>query len=265
MPKHPLLVLVCPLFGLLGFSCHGVSPGNRSTPKPLELMSYNIRHGVGMDGVLDLDRIAEVIRREKPDLVALQEIDRNCIRSGNRDIAQELGDACGMQAYFAKFMDYQGGEYGLAVLSRLPVVEVTSHRLPDGAEPRVALEVEVQVDGLPSTMSFVCIHNDWTDDGIRQRQVNSLLGALRDDTHPIVLAGDFNALPGDTSTDLFLCSGWNNLGNFREHTFPSDAPTKTIDYFMVRGFENHAGKTLVLDERMASDHRPIRVTLSFDN
>ncbi len=261
------LLILSALCGLLCFGCESTPVAISKAPTELgslELMSYNIRHGVGMDGVLDLERIAQVIKRERPDLVALQEIDQNCTRSGNRDIAQELGQACGMQAYFTKFMDFQGGEYGLAILSRLPIVEVTSHRLPDGAEPRQALEVQFQIEGLAEPISFVCIHNDWTDDNIRQKQVNALLAAIDQQSRPFILAGDFNAVPGDLSTDIFLCDGWNNLGDFKEHTFPSDKPIKTIDYFMVKGFVNHSGRTRVMNEAMASDHRPIRATLRFE-
>ncbi len=261
------LFFLSALCGLLCFGCESTplaAAGQGSATGSLELMSYNIRHGVGMDGVLDLDRIAEVIGREAPDLVALQEKDQNCTRSGGRDIARELGEALGMQAYFAKFMDFQGGEYGLAVLSRLPVVEVMRHRLPDGAEPRTALEVRCRVEGLAQPISFVCIHNDWTDDRIRQRQVQALLAAAGGQSRPTILAGDFNAVPGDVSTDMFLCDGWSNLGDFEEHTFPADHPIKTIDYFMVKGFANHSGRTRVVEETMASDHRPIRATLRFE-
>ncbi len=93
MTKTPnsYLFILSALCGLLCFGCASTpmaASGESAATGSLELMSYNIRHGVGMDGVLDLERIAEVINRERPDLVALQEIDRNCTRSGNRDIAR---------------------------------------------------------------------------------------------------------------------------------------------------------------------------------
>lgn len=257
--SYLVLAMLC---GCLSFSCRATPESVQ--PATLELMSYNIRHGVGMDGVLDLERIAEVIRRENPDLLALQEIDHTCTRSGNRDIAGELGKALGMEAHFGKFMDFQGGRYGMAVLSKLPVQEVNIHRLPDGAEPRIALEVQVTVQGMASPISFIGIHNDWTDDAIRIKQVNALLAAIEDSGRPTVLAGDFNAVPGDLSTDIFLCGGWNNLGDFKDFTFPADKPNRTIDYIMIKGFQNPSGQTRVVDESVASDHRPIRASLRFD-
>ena len=72
------------LFCLLAFNVNG--------QHDLRLMSYNIRHGVGLDGRLDLERIAEVINREHLDIVALQEVDSVTQRTGERDLLSELGE-----------------------------------------------------------------------------------------------------------------------------------------------------------------------------
>ncbi|MFT5200177.1 MAG: endonuclease/exonuclease/phosphatase family metal-dependent hydrolase [Planctomycetota bacterium] len=260
--RFTLVAISC----FLDIGCSSVDSGleDESTKRvTLELMTYNIRHGVGMDDVLDLERIAEVIKRENPDLVALQEIDRFCERSGNRDLATELAEICGMKAHFASFMNFQGGEYGLAVLSRLPVKSTTAHPLPSGAEPRTALELRVEVEGLATPISFVCLHHDWTDDKFRRLQVRALLTALGTERRPIILAGDFNALPEDESMDILRKAGWKTLGDEKENTFPADHPVKTIDYFMVKGFRRQSDLTRVLDEKLASDHRPLRTTFRF--
>ena len=101
----------------------------------VKVLSYNIRHGAGLDGRIDLERIAEVIRRADPDLVALQEVDKCCERSGNQDTPARLGQALGMEHRFGKCMAYQGGEYGMAVLSRLPVTETIPHTLRTPCQP----------------------------------------------------------------------------------------------------------------------------------
>lgn len=82
----------------------------------LRVLAYNIHHGEGMDDAVDLPRIADVIRSEKPDFVALQEVDKGVNRSGKVNQAMVLGELLGMYHNFAKFMDYDGGEYGLARL-----------------------------------------------------------------------------------------------------------------------------------------------------
>ena len=85
-------------------------------------MSYNVHHGEGSDGRIDLERIAAVIKEEKADLVALQEVDRGVLRSGKRDLPAELAKLTGMSVFFENNFGYQGGEYGNAILTRLPVL-----------------------------------------------------------------------------------------------------------------------------------------------
>lgn len=234
---------------------------SKENPVTLKVVAYNIKHGRGMDGKVDLKRIAEVLKRTEADLIALQEIDKNCTRSGKVDIAKELGTMLGMEHRFAKFMDYQGGEYGLAILSRFPIVASTRHPLPDGAEPRCALEVQVRPPNLYA-ISFVCIHNDWTDDAIRVKQVRALMEAIPfSPGRRLLLAGDFNAKRSEASMRLLSDAGWNILEKKgAANTFPSDVPKTEIDFLVLRGFEVRSAEHRVIDERIASDHRPIEAT-----
>src|SRR5690606_16250040 len=108
----------------------------------IRVVSYNIRHGRGMDDSLDLSRSAAVLASLRPDIVGLQEVDDRVERSGNVDEAAELGEQLGMEHVFGAFMPYQGGRYGMAILSRFPIVSVNPLRLPEGNEPRIALLAE---------------------------------------------------------------------------------------------------------------------------
>ena len=89
---------------------------------PLKILSYNIRHGVGLDTILDLSRSAEIVRASAPDLVGLQEIDNRCSRSDSINQTDYLAEQTNMQGTFGKFMDYQGGAYGMATLSGKPII-----------------------------------------------------------------------------------------------------------------------------------------------
>ena len=102
----------------------------------IRVLSYNIRQGEGLDGCVDLERTAEVIRRADPDLVALQEVDTCCERSGNQDTPALLGQVLGMEHRSGRCMAYQGGEYGMAVLSRLPVTDTIPQTVPGPLYPR---------------------------------------------------------------------------------------------------------------------------------
>ncbi|MCH2064144.1 MAG: endonuclease/exonuclease/phosphatase family protein [Roseibacillus sp.] len=232
-------------------------------PAKIRLVAYNIKHGRGIDNRVDLKRIASVLRKLKPDLVALQEIDHTCTRSGKVDQAAALGNLLGMHYRFGKFMDFQGGQYGLAVLSRFPVQKSIRHQLSPGAEPRCALEVIVQPAASGPPLSFVSIHNDWTREPFRVAQVNDLIMGLRERKHPVILAGDFNAEPKAESLARLRASGFLILTKEKgAKTFPSPAPRIEIDYFMTRGFSFvNPPLTVVHDERLASDHCPIAIEL----
>lgn len=234
-------------------------------PTTLRLVAYNIKHGRGMDSRVDLKRIASVLRKLKPDLVALQEIDHTCTRSGKVDQAAALGALLGMHHRFGNFMDFQGGQYGLAVLSRFPIQKSRRHQLAPGAEPRCALEVTVQPSADAPPLSFVSIHNDWTREAFRMAQVADLLAGLKQRRHPVILAGDFNAEPEAESLARLRTAGFLILPKKKDaKTFPSPSPKIEIDYFMTRGFPFvNPPLTIVHDERLASDHRPIVMELPF--
>lgn len=150
---------------------------------PITIVSYNILHGKGMDGKIDLERIAAVIAKESPDLVTLQEVDQNCARSGNNDQAAELGRLLKMNHRFGKFMNLQGGEYGMAVLSRFPIEKTIRHQLPPGAEPRCALEIQVRPDGWQEPLSLIR-HKDlllFSNPHHRSKRTNITVRASLDD------------------------------------------------------------------------------------
>ena len=223
----------------------------------LRLMSYNIHHGEGIDGKIDIERIAKVISKENPDLVALQEVDKKCARSGDRDIAAELGELLGMEHIFGKAMDFQGGEYGLAILSKLPIMETSLHQLPKGDEPRCALEAKVKIGNYPKLVSFVCIHNSWKSEDIRIDQIKGLLKSLGELDHPAVLAGDFNAKRKDESMHLLKHADWKILSYQSKKMSVYAEPDSQIDFFVINNFPHTSAESNVVDETIASDHSPI--------
>jgi endonuclease/exonuclease/phosphatase family metal-dependent hydrolase len=222
----------------------------------LRVVSYNIKHGQGMDGEVDLERTAAVLKKLKPDFVALQEVDKMATRSGKVDQAAELGRMLGMHHAFGKFMDFQGGEYGLAVLSRFPVLDTHEHKLPDGAEPRVVLEVVTQPDATGPNLSVASIHLDWTKEELRMAQIKALEKRLSPRKDPFVLVGDFNAKPGSPTME-FVGRTWTVVPKTGERsTFSAAEPRIEIDYVVTRGIGKGA-TCRVVAEAVASDHRPL--------
>src|ERR1044072_7375031 len=115
----------------------------------LNVMSYNIHVGIGMDKKLDLARIAEVIKGSRADIIGLQEVDRGVERTGRVDEIRELARLTGMDYAFAHNLDYQGGQYGVAVLSRFPILAIDHMRFANRRERerRGFIRVEVAVGG----------------------------------------------------------------------------------------------------------------------
>jgi endonuclease/exonuclease/phosphatase family metal-dependent hydrolase len=226
-------------------------------PATLRVLAYNIHHGAGNDEVLDLERIARLIRSLDPHLVALQEVDNRTERTGGVDQAAELGRLTGMTPVFGKFMDYQGGEYGMAVLSRLPVVGSTNHRLPEGAEPRSALVVRVQLPEGGGEALFASIHFYRTEEE-RLAQARRLLELIEPEEVLVILAGDFNSTP-DSPVMALIGETFTIPDKEGDRlTFSSDRPRVEIDFVAWRPAERFAAvESRVIDEPVASDHRPV--------
>jgi endonuclease/exonuclease/phosphatase family metal-dependent hydrolase len=227
----------------------------RATPD-LVVMAYNIKHGQGMDGVVDLERVARVIEAQAPDVVTLQEVDRGCGRTGGADQAAWLAERLGMRAVFGPFMEYDGGEYGMALLSRLPVVVAANHQLPPGPEPRTALAVRVRLeDGREVVVVGVHLYRTAAE---RLAQARAMLAALAGAEVPVILAGDFNSRPGSEVMALIEGSYLNLDKGADRLTFDSVDPRVEIDHVLLRPATAFRGAVVdVLEEPVASDHRPL--------
>ncbi len=234
---------------------------NAGEPARLVVLSYNIHHGAGMDGVVDLKRIAGVIQSVKPDLVALQEVDRGTKRTAGVDQAAELERLTGLKAFFGRSIDYEGGQYGNAILTRLPLAGARVHPLP-GVEPRSVIEARVTVRG--QTVLFLATHLDSTrPEEHRIRAAERIVELMQGhgDT-PAILAGDLNTTldrePMKILGRLFRVAG----GEVERPTVPVGAPKRQIDFILYRPEERwRVAEVRVLDEAVASDHRAIMAVL----
>lgn len=227
----------------------------------LRVAAYNIKHGRGMDDRVDLDRVADVLRRLDADVITLQEVDDRTERTSGVDQVLVLAERLGYRGFHGPHRPYQGGYYGNAVLTRLAVRSVTTHAIPPASGSALAvLEVEVAAAG-GSVVSVVSIHLAGTTEE-RLAQAEAVTSTFRDERHPVVLAGDFNERPGGPVLE-YLETVWTVVDKSGDpYTYPSDAPDREIDFVMVRrgdGVESLEHR--VVPEAVASDHRPILAVL----
>ncbi len=234
----------------------------------LRLMTYNIRHGVGMDSILDLSRAVGIINAHSPDLCALQEIDNYCLRSDSVGQTDFLGEKTNMTATFGKFMDFDGGSYGMATLSAYPVVSTKVLQLPMGLEePRTAIihEVEIVED---LNIFFVNVHLDWIEskEGILSRldQAGALMSYIDTLNAPILIAGDFNCTPDSPTMKFFEEKGFEFINKGDDHLSFQGEPKLELDHVIFRNSKDVIMKPeniYLLNEALASDHRPLIVDL----
>ena len=248
---HVKLLLMCSIL----LMSQAISQAG-SEVKPLRVLSWNIHHGEGMDGKVDLERLATVIRAQQPDIVMLQDVDRRCKRSGGVDQPAELARLTGMQPLFGKATESEEGESGQVILSRFPLSDLKIHRLPGEGEPRIAMSAIVETPIGPISAASIYLDGQDAARQIVQAQVASA-ALLEVVTSPVVLAGDFNAGPDSKTLAVFGQAPWFIVEKSDPPaTHPADHPTDEIDFAIVRGL-NAEKPTTVIGETVASDHRPI--------
>lgn len=252
------------LISLLLMGCGGIksSNSNSTSENELRVMAYNIHHAQPMgEDHIDLEAIAQVIRDADPDLVALQEVDADTQRSGAGNQAAMLAEKLDMHYFFAKAIDYGGGEYGQAVLSKHPILEEEAIFLPHvtpGSEQRVLAFIRVQ---LPwgKELHFGSVHLDHRGDPKdRLSQLEEVIKATSKDDLPVILAGDFNALEGSATMEM-VYKYFEPTCTDCSPTFPANDPDKTIDFVVYKDPLNllRLLNNKVIDEPKASDHRPV--------
>jgi endonuclease/exonuclease/phosphatase family metal-dependent hydrolase len=237
--------------------------------RTLTVLSYNIHHGEGTDGIIDLQRIANVIRPVDPDFVALQEVDRNTGRAGGVDQAQMLADLLDMPVVFGMALEFDGGQYGNALLTRHTIVSSVSHVVPhsEGREPRIVLDAEVEIGrgGNPVSHLWVLVtHLDHMAGDVDRLAAVDVIERVVESRGelPMILAGDLNATP-DSEPLMRLRENWQIAGDEELlPTIPVGRPARQIDYVLCRpAVRWNEIETRVLEEAQASDHRPIAAVL----
>lgn len=264
MTKKTNPVFCLAFFALTYLSC---SPKiNSSAPVNLiKVMTYNIHHAnpPSKKELIDLDAIAKVINDEKPDIVGLQEVDRFTRRSGQLDEAKVLAGKTGLFFHFFKAIAYDGGDYGVAILSRYPIRETNSVALPQVIrnEERVLGYAKIAIGNVDLT--FANTHLDASrPDSNRVVQMKTVLAQLAEKKGQVILVGDLNCEAKSQPIMLLDQQFTRSCTTDCEFTIPQIAPRKTIDYIAAKDNSWKVVSHRVIAETYASDHRPVVATYS---
>lgn len=260
------LLALCVVAATLA-GCASLKPA----PDPVvKVLVYNIHAGKDAKNAGNLPRVADLVKATGADVALLQEVDINTRRSGRVDQPSELADLTGFRPVFGKTLDYDGGEYGIAVLTRWPVTHDTlfqlrvtprQERAGGSYEPRGVLHVLMATPFGP--LHILNTHLDpGATDRYRMQEATTLLrlaDQLRSSGETVFIGGDLNANPDSRVLALFRDAGWKDAwegcGEGEGKTFPYNAPVKRIDYLLLGTGATCARAEVVATD--ASDHRPV--------
>lgn len=260
----------------VGVPPEGAHSGPRTADRGADrVLVFNIHAGKDAAGRPNLEDVAALVRSVDADLVLLQEVDRGTRRSGNVDQVERLAELTGYSTTFGRSLDYDGGQYGIAALSRRPITGEFTEALPisppqaragGSYEPRAALTFTTVTGG--GRLLAINTHLDASRDEHYRLQesahILSIAKRLRSSSIPLVAGGDFNAEPGSETYRQLVAGGfrdaWRECGAGDGFTYPADKPIKRIDYLFLTS-PLTCTRAEVLDSR-ASDHRPLLVTVT---
>lgn len=249
------------LSAALGFSLHAQE--SPAPARPFRVLTWNIHHGEGVDGKLDLARQAAFIKQVDPDAVYLQEVDVKTKRTGGVDQAAELGRLTGMEVTFGKAMNFGGGEYGNAILTKVKPSASRVIPLAGGTEPRAALAVVVKDShGLSADgkLTLVCVHLDHQVAAARETHAKQLATEFAKTPGAVIFGGDLNSGRDDAPLKSFAAP-WAvpKKQGAQVLTCPCPTPRVEIDFLLLKPSATalDVPRYEVLQEIVMSDHLPV--------
>ncbi len=267
--KRILFSLLLPVAITTALPCQAQTNTSKQSHQ-LRVASYNIQHGVGMDQKLDYKRIADVLHGINPDVVAVQEVDSMTRRTDNTYSLGEIADHMSYYASYAPAISFDGGKYGIGILSRKRPIRLEQHALPGREEARTLLVAEFD------DYVFAATHLSLTEADL-MASLSIIKDIAKKCSKPFIIAGDLNALPDSPfikqlEKKFYIC-------NHKGKSWPADDPKECLDYIAVykrhndahqpktgkKGKKKHrqnVGEPAVMlhsevVNTLASDHRPI--------
>ena len=232
----------------------------------LRILTYNIHKGIGgLDRRYRLERIVEVISKQDPDILLLQEVDEGVPRSSGDFQAEMLAERLGIKYWaYQRNVQLTRGCYGNAILSRLPIVydEDIDLTIPLKKRRRcLVAQCRMSIGSQQRTILVANLHLGLA--GFERKiQLNRLLGsAIFQKSHmdtPVIIGGDFNDIWRSLGRKIMQPAGYSPVGQDIK-TFPAARPMRALDNIYYRGEIDldHAFACRSQTSKAASDHLPL--------
>lgn len=228
----------------------------------IKVLSYNIRHGLGMDGKIDISRMAAALSAWDADIICLQEVDVNRPRSSSVHQPDYLADQLNMHAVFGPAINYDRGAYGNAILSRFPIVQSSNHVLPAPDPKRALLEARFEIQG---KLLRLCNTHMELDRHLRLKQMQEfIVPFMLAENTATLFCGDLNEDPQGAAVRYlgnYLQDSYKMNKGSQQYTFPVNQPAERMDYIFYNS-DCAAVDYQILDSE-ASDHLPVLATIDF--
>ena len=227
----------------------------------LKVMTYNIAAGANNFKV-NLKKTAQTIKKINPDIIGIQEVDKLTGRSGKIDQGKILAELTGYNIVYGKAIDHDGGEYGIAVLTKHQIKESHQISLPSIDEQRIALITTIDVPNFPAPITYINTHLDWHENPTeRMNQIYAIDEHQLDIRGIKILGGDFNDTK-ESNVIKQLGRYWESVipENMDNRTWPAVNPEVGIDNI----FTNKAQKWNVKTYIPNSDNSPVVDQIEWD-
>lgn len=225
----------------------------------ITIMSFNTQHCINRENIINYDEFSKIITDSGADIICLQEIDKGTGRSNEDNQMKELGERCNMYNTFAKAINFDGGEYGIGMLSKEKPLSIEQLPLP-GEEARTMLIAEFK------NLYVICTHLALQDSNRAASAkiiTEKALKIAKKHNKPIILCGDLNEDNLKSDMFVYLMNYWN-IESIDEPTYPTPKAENRIDFILsLKNTDIKCVNKKVITElkgvnvKKASDHFPI--------
>lgn len=232
----------------------------------VNIMSYNIKSGQGMDGKRDIKRAAQVIQEACPDIIGLNEVQYKTTLSGFKDQCEQIAEPLGYNHVFGRSINYKGGGYGNALITKYPILESQVHILPKPrgvkGEERSILKCKLDINGKYVYAMVTHLGLSFEE---RKEAIIYIEKLVSECEYPVLLLGDFNVesiSPEMKPIHNVLEDSAVLVQQDKIRTFNAERPTARIDFIFVSESINVSSANVI--DSQASDHLPYVISVEIN-